>query len=751
MRTKSNWIGGAAVLLALIALPAARAVAQDFNPAPTTRKFPYVGGDYGWQERFERIPSRQFLDFNGQPTDAVRLMGNCGLNAVRVFVSYGQAFTTPSVDNTNVNQRERSYGLDYGGVDLQVDAARRARANGQKVILTITLGQSKDVAGNEGQFIPDSWLNDTYTQTLTAIDTAVRQMLDPFLYAGIQPDIIIIGNEDEAGQLFEVVGPNNTEAERDQANTNPYDNTATGIYRIWPKCTGYWKQEILSAKDEITKAGYDNSTTRFSVHTTSNGWRARGLFDEIFNNAHADAEQTYYDPVTSAKGSAMTIIPDNIRNTNLRDILDILGFSYYPTTPTDGAQANYDAQLNGSNGGMDFTDDMAYFNTIIPNYGRYASGPFQGQYKKQALVVEYATAGGGSAAFSLSRQNAFTTYFFNKCAQYEWMDGAMWWEPTYANSNFLGGFGSLFRVGAFNATLNEYPTFSPISTLKTWGSFAASDPKSQYLLTNRGGGSILDVYQHSSYGGAWTQMAGATSTPTLSPLWQILSNADGTFRVVNGNTGQALKSWSSTAADHITPWTLDNPIGTNEEWSLTPTGDGYQFFASASSGQALDVAGGWGVQNPKNAASQTQQWQVTPIPKFRLVNRAGGIMDVYQQSKWGGSWGQIAAADNVSFSVSQEWRLISDDNGYYRIVNANTGYVLQTGTSTVGDPAYQWPAASPITTNQEWSETVLTGGYVHFVNRNTGLALDVNTQGFTVQNTVSASSQTQQWTVAAAP
>ena len=43
---------------------------------------------------------------------------------------------------------------------------------------------------------------------LTAIDTEVHRQIQPFLSAGIQPEIILLENEGSSGMLYDVVLPN---------------------------------------------------------------------------------------------------------------------------------------------------------------------------------------------------------------------------------------------------------------------------------------------------------------------------------------------------------------------------------------------------------------------------------------------------------------------------------------------------------------------------------------------------------------
>ncbi len=145
----------AALAPAVACLFSASALAQAFNPTPTTRKFPFVGGDVGTHDRLEKVPGRVFNDLQGNSVDAIKYLNVNGFNAVRVGAYYGTPLTTPAgwPDNTNVDHRELNFGLDNGGIDRQVLTASRAKAVGMKVILTIDFGQDKSVSGNWHEFI----------------------------------------------------------------------------------------------------------------------------------------------------------------------------------------------------------------------------------------------------------------------------------------------------------------------------------------------------------------------------------------------------------------------------------------------------------------------------------------------------------------------------------------------------------------------------------------------------------------------
>jgi hypothetical protein len=460
----SVFLLAATVLTALLMLFSPHAKAQDYNPAPTARKFFIVGSCLSDQPRLSKVPGRTYLDFQGRPVNLPQFLRANGFNAVRLLVNIMQPDITTGVDNKDIDHRESNYLLDWGGEDLQVAEARQARTLGQNIILTLQFGQEKPLGpDNWHEFIPDSWLGLNYGQTLVKIDKGIRKMLLPFLAAGIQPDILIIENESDSGMLFQTVDSNGKMVLRDDKTTNPMSDAASGYFADWPKAAGYYKRAILSAKDAIRKAGMDPAYTRIAVHGSTSPGHARFLFNNIFCNRQ-DAENVYYrygKPI-----GVVTAVPAALRKIHLRDLVDIMGFSCYPDPPYNGTKRAFDASLE------QLTDDLAYYNSILPAYGKYNTGPYYGQPRKQSLVVEFGVPTNQHYGFDVPRQQRFVTAFFNDISVYPWMLGAEWWEPGYGRNNWCNNQGSLYRTTKWNSKLNDYAVLAPITTIKTWGSFA---------------------------------------------------------------------------------------------------------------------------------------------------------------------------------------------------------------------------------------------------------------------------------------
>ena len=435
-------------------------LAQAHQAAPSTRKFAYTGAALSTYPRLSRAPGRVFEDFQGRPTLVPRFLAANGFNAVRVLVTYGQPAVTHAVNNSDYDHREANYQLDFGGQDWQIALAKEARRQGQKVVLTLQFGQEKPALGadNWHEFIPDAWLGLSYAQTLGKIDAGTRQLLRPFLQAGVQPDILIVENESDSGMLFQTVNAQGRMVVRDTKSIDPFSDSATGNFSNWPKCAGYYKREILSVKDELKREGFNPARTRIAVHGSTTPGHTRFLFNNIFHNK-PDADSVYY--AGGVPKGVVTAVPASLRKLRLCDLVDIMGFSFYPDPPPSGTPTAFAASLK------QMTDDLAYFSTILPRYGR----------AKQCLVIEFGVPTDKSVGFDVPRQQQFVKAFFQALAPYPWTLGALWWEPAYARNNWSHDEGSLYRVTAWDTRRQDYPAFKPVATIRTWGSFAAPPAK----------------------------------------------------------------------------------------------------------------------------------------------------------------------------------------------------------------------------------------------------------------------------------
>jgi len=142
---------------------------------------------------------------------------------------------------------------------------------------------------------------------------------------------------------------------------------------------------------------------------------------------------------------------------------------------------------------------------------------------------------------------------------------------------------------------------------------------------------------------------------------------------------------------------------------------------------------------------------------YKFVNRGSeNILSVYQGSNSSGAM-LDAEADSGSPTASQQWRIMGNGDGYFKIASLNPGPRNTTNAlddaagSTANGTAIVQSAANS-STEQEWSIVSAGGGYFSFVNRLSGLTLDTSggsgaLTGFVVQEPGGSTAQSQQWQI----
>jgi hypothetical protein len=406
-----------------------------------------AGGDIGTVLRQQAIPGRVFHDLdNNTTTDPIGALADLGFNAARVETQNGQCLVTNGFNNANALSEELLFTLDWGCIDIQVNTAKQAAAKGMKIILTINMGVP----------IPTAWLQNSYSQMVDAITTETKRQLQPFLTAGVVPYIILLENEGSDGMLY-------TDASghiRGNADNELCGKVPTGNMNSYPQLAGYYKAEIAACKAAITAAGLDLSTVRFGLHSHAQyvDWKVGVVY-----GTQAGLETSLTTP-DGTKCDFDGVIPDDLLNVKASDELDIIGFSSYPD-PIAPTNPNDPASLSAT---LDrLTTTIGVLDPIIQRYGRATDGPFQGQWTKQAIGVEYATH---FTPDQFAAQEQQTNMMFKLIKAKDWFLGMMWYEPWYCYSDWEGGYGALCTKWTVGSQTNV--ALDPVA--KIWGQAAQS-------------------------------------------------------------------------------------------------------------------------------------------------------------------------------------------------------------------------------------------------------------------------------------
>jgi arabinogalactan endo-1,4-beta-galactosidase len=159
--------------------------------------------------------------------------------------------------------------------------------------------------------------------------------------------------------------------------------------------------------------------------------------------------------------------------------------------------------------------------------------------------------------------------------------------------------------------------------------------------------------------------------------------------------------------------------------------------------------------------------KLDPTLSYKFVNRSSG--NILSVSRASNTHGELldTEADSGRPTLSQQWRITSNHNGYFQIASLNPGAnntinVLggAEAPTTNGKAIVQSTARGStgqvstgrVSTGHEWSIVSAGNGYFKIVNRRSGLALDssggsTGLDRFVVQKPNSRNTQTQQWRI----
>ncbi|KAL8683738.1 MAG: hypothetical protein Q9186_000372 [Xanthomendoza sp. 1 TL-2023] len=413
--------------------------------------------------RAKALPGRTFYDFDGKTVkDPIEMLADSGVNAFRVQASRKDCLgPEPFASTASDLDDEDDFKLDFGCIDVKVKLAKQAIALGMRMQLTI----------NQGLNIPPGMEKYSYRQMIEEVQKETKRQLQPFLDAKIVPDIILLENEGTDGFLFHEEatghdrGSNDGKASQDVVNKERCGHIPTGKMDSYPQLSGYYKAEVIACNEAIQAAGFPIDTVRYGLH--SHGQYVQ--WKESVVHGPKQASQTELRRIDGSTCEGPSPIPADVLAMNASEVLTIAGFSAYadPMRPDDISST---ASLQATLGRLEVT--LTQLQGYSEGYGKYTSGPFAGQYKLQALGVEYASH--FKYPDEISQQQKHTEMMWDLVRQFSaTMIGMLWWEPWYCNNHWEGGQATLCHLlpgPQGSGRLGEAPT----NTLKTWGAAARS-------------------------------------------------------------------------------------------------------------------------------------------------------------------------------------------------------------------------------------------------------------------------------------
>ena len=204
--------------------------------------------------------------------------------------------------------------------------------------------------------------------------------------------------------------------------------------------------------------------------------------------------------------------------------------------------------------------------------------------------------------------------------------------------------------------------------------------------------------------------------------------ADGTYRINNYNSGKALSA-SGTAI------VQKSPGGNPQRWILSGAGNGAFYFINAATGEALEAGGvsaggGKYLQSGKAALASSQQFMIAQKSgagiangtySLNIVKNPSLVMSAAGSAAAGAQIKNAAAAASGSDAATQNFTIKSIGNGYFQILNSNSGMALAVRDRSTADSAsvvQQNPASGNL--NQMWIIHKEDNGAVSLINANSG-------------------------------
>lgn len=143
--------------------------------------------------------------------------------------------------------------------------------------------------------------------------------------------------------------------------------------------------------------------------------------------------------------------------------------------------------------------------------------------------------------------------------------------------------------------------------------------------------------------------------------------------------------------------------------------------------------------------------------RYKLVNRSSGkILSVLQSSEHPGAL-LDTEADSGHPSLSQQWRITSNEDGYFQVASAspgagNTTNVLDDSSGSNAGGGLGVQSSTSRSTGREWSIVSAGNGYFILMNRQRNLVLDTSERtgaraGFVALEPAKSRAQGQQWQI----
>ncbi|MBQ5491156.1 MAG: glycosyl hydrolase 53 family protein [Treponema sp.] len=206
-----------------------------------------------------------YYDENGKSADVFQILKSQGVNWVRLRLWNNPVNDYNVVENgTVISKKGDPVGGGNNSVDVDIALAKRAKKAGLKLLLDFHY--SDFWADPEKQKKPNEWKNLSGTELCDAVESYTSEVLQKFKSAGVQPDMVQIGNETNNGMLWP------------DGKINPVTKTDVDIGGM----SGFISL-LKAASRGVRKAGKWGTDIKIIIHLADGGKNAlyRTIFDAV--------------------------------------------------------------------------------------------------------------------------------------------------------------------------------------------------------------------------------------------------------------------------------------------------------------------------------------------------------------------------------------------------------------------------------------------------------------------------------------
>jgi len=302
-----------------------------------------------------------------------------------------------------------------------------------------------------------------------------------------------------------------------------------------------------------------------------------------------------------------------------------------------------------------------------------------------------------------------------------------------------------------------YPLYhGPLTAVQAAASNPNGKPVEQQVLVNAANNIgkpifIIETGEHYEIGFDADDAWYAPPTPALQR--QFLLDLQGVEKSLPNNLGMGVAYWNPAGVN--IPGASGTFINGDNLADAIYIWNGLTLFDNAdASGSTNVIASNYSMVLP---GIDALGGKLDSTLSYKFVNLSSGqILSVFRASTAAGAM-LDTEADNGNPTLSQQWRITSNNDGFFQIASLNPGAGGMTnvlddagGSTLSGNVIVQSPSGSR--PELEWDIVSAGNGYSRFVNRASGLVLDMNggadaEAGFAVQQPQNDTSGTQGWRI----